>query len=234
MSSQPDAESSRTSRMFVEDYEDEICAKLRTHFELNQTASDLDQPNDWIPFRRSPKPDVIPDMDTSENGVIRQKMMLVWFWLTVLVQIDYAFLYNGTPESANLFEQATGLTPAKFAQGFLEVYGNVWRYFHLKSASSGKELVRTMLELWSESVKRWRCIGKAAARNKLRQRFGAEHDRQTSFAVKELKNILITTPERRHEAGLLKAFEPKGYFDCNAHPTSPFCSCSVAMNVCVW
>ena len=176
----------------------------------------------------------MPDVGSSETDVTNAKAQLAWSWIMTLVQIDYAFLYTGTPESASLFEQATGVSPAKFAQGFLEADGSIWRYFRLKTLSSRKFLRDAMLELWSESVKKWRVVGKGVARDSVKQRFGANaFQNNTNLIEQELGCIAIMTPDRRHQACLLKALEPKGHFDCDAHPMRPFCGCPVALDTCV-
>ena len=211
-----------------EPYERALWAALLPTYEPNK-ETDLEQPSVHIAFRRMPKPGLPPqDLNMPEAFV---KLQLAWEWEKTLVQLDVAYLYNGTPDSAAIFTQATGLTPAKFVQAFMEAEGSIWRFFHLcEMSDKGAAIVSVMLNIWAEKVKRWRQIGKAAACAAVLARF-----REASFSdgqkslISRLRIVATLDKEHRHIGGVRAAITFSGSFDCEAHPMRPFCACPVAM-----
>ena len=140
-----------TVPVHVEQKERTLVEKLLATVDLNQQDSDLVQASVHIPFRRLPKPAFRPrPTNLSDNEA---KMYLAWAWEAVIVTVDVAFLYNGTSDSEAIFNTATGVTPAKFAQGFLEAEGSLWRFFYLESGVKSSALVEALLALWAEKVK---------------------------------------------------------------------------------
>ncbi|KAK6386476.1 hypothetical protein LTR65_008949 [Meristemomyces frigidus] len=65
-----------------------------------------------------------PDLDPKDpQSAIKCVSKLILLWERVLVRLEDAWFYDGTPKGAEDFKQTTALTPEEFAQAYLESKG---------------------------------------------------------------------------------------------------------------
>ncbi|KAK5123481.1 hypothetical protein LTR85_002519 [Meristemomyces frigidus] len=130
-------------------------------YRLSQCYFRPNGPSDLTPdapdhgFGRNPRPAVFPGLDLDNRlAVKRYRNKLIIQWAAMLVQLEEAWLYDGSPASAQLFKQRTTWTPEEFAQGYLETEGSLWCYYTL--TSSGGDFAEALTTFWADCVKLWK------------------------------------------------------------------------------
>lgn len=123
---------------------------LRQTFHPNRVGDDLTPEPRFKGFRRAPQPLIHSNLSNPQAD-------LVLWWESIIVQLDEAWLYDGTPESAEAFKTKTTLTPAEFAQSSLECEGSLWCYF--KPTGTGQAVAEAMVAFWAERMKAWKAAG---------------------------------------------------------------------------
>ncbi|KAK3675449.1 hypothetical protein LTR78_004532 [Recurvomyces mirabilis] len=124
-------------------------------------------------------------------------------------------MYDGTKESKQNFEDATGIKPMRFAQAWLEEPGSRWSFFHFDynnprlaptAAATGPQLVaQRLVELWAAKTKHWRTVSNLETKSK------------------------IVAKLARRSSSMSKTLPPSGQFT-SYHP-GILCKCKAAIDI---
>ncbi|KAK5126966.1 hypothetical protein LTR85_008324 [Meristemomyces frigidus] len=221
----------------IEAYEQPSLIRLLSTIQLNTHDGEGMTPNPHASFCRLPTPDVFSnkrDDDGSEMHEAELLVQLPWIWECVLYQLPESRLYDGTPTSGRKFEEATGLSPLRFAQAWCEADGSIWRYFHPRSGpAGGKAVAEAMCEYWAVKVNHWRAKIDSVVKTNVINKMGGEVDfKRMSKMLEEgnaLSEVMSFGGKRQTVMGMLRHLTITANPDCEAHPMRPLCTCPVAL-----
>lgn len=218
----------------LQDHEFQPLANLLTTYALNTPNSGM-TPNPHSSHRRHPAPAImpIPPEGRSPNS-LNERSGLPWTFECTVFQLPDALLYDGTVDGERLFEEATGLTPKRFAQGWLEVFGCAWRYFHpVKEGKEGcGEVTEAICGYWAAKVKHWRTISAAGAKANLLLKCGEEGYAQIAKLIDgALPEIMCVKGRNEVTIDIVGNLDIIANPDCEAHPWTSVCSCATALDM---
>ena len=218
----------------LEAYEVEPLVIFTSTYELNTSAKGM-TPSPHSSLRRCPKPLIMPMRETKNNPSgqrsyreIQERIDLAWVFKCTLCQLSDARLYDGTSVSAKRFEDATGLTPEKFAQAWLEREGCNWVFYHpAREGKEGKEEVLVaMCGFWAAKIKHWRTLSADAVKAGVMAKCGQDGWNKTKGMIHgALSEIMSVDGGDKETFGVLRC--P----DCTAHPCTVICSCPTALDL---
>ncbi|KAK4560692.1 hypothetical protein LTR86_005270 [Recurvomyces mirabilis] len=187
------------------------------------------------PALAGPAPGPNPDLHRSEG------FSLAAAWECTLFHIRECRMYDGTKESKQKFEDATGIKPMRFAQAWLEEPGSRWRFFHFDyknprlapaAAATGPQLVaQRLVELWAAKTKHWRTLSNSETKPKIVARVGqAFFEHEQDAATKWPTHIMSINGNDHEEYMLIRALRTIGSHDCVDHPGT-LCKCKAAIDI---